>query len=164
MCIQTLRGIGGVLGEVEATNCVFIRFGDISNSTADPLYREHLQLHNSILVKEIQSKKDSPDVLYPWIVAEALAIWVCSNALALALNDAIPLLVVVDMLVIKGRWLWWWGSINICHWSQPIARQGDVWVGWICTTCVNWGWLEESLWQLQGLWQRGGCIKILLWM
>ena len=129
MHIQTLRGIGGVPGEVEATNCAFVRFRHILNSTADPLYREHLQLHNSILVKEIKSKEDSPDVLYPWVIAEASAIWVCSNALALALNDAIPLLVVVDMvvLVIKGRWFWWWGGID-CHWSQPIARIHDM--GW----------------------------------
>jgi len=64
MCIQTLRGAGGAPGQVEATNWAFVKFGHISNSTADPLYKEHLQPHNSILIKKIKNKEDAPDVLY----------------------------------------------------------------------------------------------------
>jgi len=65
MHIQTLRGAGGAPGQVKATNWAFIKFWHILNSTANPLYQEHLQPHNSILIKKIKNKEDAPDVLYP---------------------------------------------------------------------------------------------------
>jgi len=64
MHIQTLRGAGGAPGQVEATNRAFVKFGHVSNSTTDPLYQEHLQSHNSILIKKMKNKEDAPDVLY----------------------------------------------------------------------------------------------------